>query len=76
MTGLRFRAAWAAMLMFSFTSLVCISFALGGTSAEPKLFAALLWILLFFSSLAGSDRVFSDEEAEGTLMALRVYAPS
>ena len=76
MTGLRFRAAWAAMLMFSFTSLVCISFTLGGTSAEPKLFAALLWILLFFSSLAGSDRVFSDEEAEGTLMALRVYAPS
>ena len=38
--------------------------------------AALLWVLLFFSSMAGADRVFADEETAGTLTALRVYAPS
>lgn len=75
-TGLRFRAAWATMLMFAFTTLVCVSFALAGGTQEPKLFAALLWVLFFFTSMAGADRVFADEETAGTLTALRMYAPS
>lgn len=75
-TGLRFRAAWAAMFMFALTTLSCVSLALGGASLAPELAAALLWVLIFFASLAGSDRVFGDEESAGTLGMLRIYAPA
>ena len=69
----RFRAAWAAMGMFVLTALSAMSLALAGQVLSPQLSAALLWILLFFASLAGADRVFGDEEAAGTLLSLRVY---
>lgn len=69
----RFRAAWAAMGMFALTALAAMSLALAGQTLSPQLSAALLWILLFFASLVGADRVFSDEEAAGTLLSLRVY---
>ena len=74
--GLRFKAAWAAMLMFSLTTLACVSMALQGGTLEPRLLAALLWVILFFASLAGADRVFADEDTAGTLLALRIYGPS
>ena len=69
----RFSAAWAAMGMFVLTALAAMSLALAGQALSPPLSAALLWILLFFASLAGADRVFGDEEAAGTLLSLRVY---
>lgn len=75
-TGLRFRAAWAAMFMFALTTLSCLSLALGGALLAPELAAALLWVLIFFASLAGADRVFGDEESAGTLTTLRIYAPA
>lgn len=74
--GLRFRAAWAAMLMFALTTLACASMALQGGSLEPRMQAALLWIILFFASMAGADRVFADESTAGTLLTLRVYGAS
>lgn len=74
--GLRFRAAWAAMLMFALTTLACVSMALQGGILEPRLQAALLWIILFFASMAGADRVFADEATAGTLLALRIYGAS
>ena len=61
------------MFMFALTTLACISLALGGAHLEPQLAAALLWVILFFASMAGADRVFVDEEASGTLMALQIY---
>lgn len=70
----RFRAAWAAMGMFVLTALAAMSLALAGQALSPQLSAALLWILLFFASLAGADRVFGDEEAAGTLLSLRATA--
>ena len=75
-TGLRFKAAWAAMFMFALTTLACVSMALQGGGLESRLQAALLWIILFFASMAGADRVFVDEDTAGTLLALRVYGPS
>ena len=57
-TGLRFKAAWAAMFMFAFTTLACVSMALQGGGLDPRLQAALLWVILFFASMAGADRVF------------------
>lgn len=74
--GLRFKASWAAMLMFALTALSCVSLALQGASLSPKLAAALLWVILFFASMAGGDRVFLEEEAAGTLLALRIYGSS
>lgn len=74
--GLRFKAAWAAMLMFALTTLACVSMAMQGGMLEPRLLAALLWIILFFASLAGADRVFADEDTVGTLLALRIYGRS
>lgn len=74
--GLRFKAAWAAMFLFALTTLSCISLALQGSTLEPRLLAALFWVILFFSSLAGADRVFGDEDMAGTLLVLKVYGPS
>ena len=74
--GLRFKAAWAAMFLFALTTLSCISLALQGSALEPRLLAALFWVVLFFSSLAGADRVFGDEDMAGTLLVLKVYGPS
>lgn len=71
--GLRFKAAWQVMLMFALTALSCISLALQGEPLEPRLQAALLWILLFFSSAVGMDRNFADEEMRGTLPMLKIY---
>ena len=74
--GIRFKAAWAAMLMFALTTLSCVSLALQGAALSPKVAAALLWVILFFASMVGADRVFLDEEAARTLLALRVYGGS
>lgn len=74
--GLRFKAAWAAMFLFALTTLSCISLAMQGSALEPRLLAALFWVVLFFSSLAGADRVFGDEDMAGTLLVLKVYGPS
>jgi len=72
-SALRFRAAWAAMFMFALTTLACVSLALSGARLTAPLAAALLWVILFFASMAGTDRVFAEEDTSGTLLALRVY---
>lgn len=76
MDGLRFKAAWLAMLMFALTTLSCVSLALGGAALEAELQAALLWVVLFFSAMTGIDRLFADEEMAGTMLVLRLYAPA
>ena len=74
--GLREPAAWGAMFMFALTTLACISMSLAGAGLEPKLAAALLWVSLFFASLAGADRGFADEDLARTLPVLRLYGPA
>ncbi|BAL83825.1 putative heme ABC transporter permease protein [Selenomonas ruminantium subsp. lactilytica TAM6421] len=71
--GLRFKASWMAMFMFALTTLACVSLALQGGQLEPKLAAALLWIIIFFASMAGADRSFADEDMAGTLLTLKLY---
>jgi len=71
--GLRFKAAWGTMFMFALTTLACVSLALQGAGLEPRLAAALLWIILFFASMAGADRGFADEDMAGTLLTLKIY---
>ena len=71
--GLRFKAAWASMFMFALTTLACVSLALQGGQVEPKMAAALLWMMIFFASMVGADRGFADEDAAGTLPVLKLY---
>ena len=66
--SLRQRAVFASMLMFSLTSLACISLAVRGAVLEPELLSALLWVILFFASTA-LDRTFDDE----AIATLKVY---
>lgn len=72
-SGMRFKAAWSAVFMFALTTLSCVSLALQGAALEPELQAALLWIVLFFSSVTGVDRSFAEEEMSGTLAILKIY---
>lgn len=62
--------------MFSLTALAVVALSLYGIVPSPKMAAALLWIVLFFSASVGLDRIFSEEVAQNTLMALRIYATS
>jgi heme exporter protein B len=61
------------MFMFALTTLACVSLAFQGGQLEPELAAALLWIILFFASMAGADRGFADEDTAGTLLTLKLY---
>lgn len=74
LTGLRRRASFAAMLMFALTATASLSLAMSGAFVEPKLLAALLWVVIFFAASAGISGTFEDEAAAGTLSTLKLYA--
>lgn len=73
---LRSKSSWLVVLMFALTTLSCVSLLLQGDRLTPRLLAAMLWVILFFSLIAGAGRGFADEEQSGTLMALQVYGSS
>ncbi|NLN07781.1 MAG: heme ABC transporter permease CcmB [Firmicutes bacterium] len=70
----RTRYAYSALLMFAFTTLVAVSFAVGGVVLDAGLAAALLWVILFFAAMAGLSRTFVQEEEAGTVTALKLAA--
>lgn len=70
----RSRYAYSALLMFAVTTLLTVGFAVGGVGLEVDLAAALLWVIIFFSAMAGLSRTFVQEEESGTALALRVAA--
>ena len=70
----RTRYAVSALFMFALVSLASISMSIGATSLPVELIAALLWVILFFCSMAGLSRVFVQEQESGTILALRVYS--
>ena len=74
--SLRSRSSWLVVLMFALTTLSCVSLLMQGDVLSPRLAAAMLWVILFFSLLSGAGRGFADEEQAGTLMALSVYGSS
>ena len=67
----RQRAIFASMLMFSLTTLACISLAIQGAKLEPELLSALLWVTIFFASSA-INHTFDDE----AIITLKVYGDS
>lgn len=60
-------------LMFGVMVIACISFALQGNILEPRMQAAILWIVLFFTFMTCGEGVFADEVKSGTLLSLRIY---
>lgn len=70
----RTRYACGALSMFALVTLSSISMSVGGAVLSPILQAALLWVVLFFSAMAGLSRVFAQEQETGTIFTLRVYA--
>ncbi|MDZ4723943.1 MAG: heme exporter protein CcmB [candidate division Zixibacteria bacterium] len=71
---LRSRSALSTILMFGVTTLVVVSFSVGQAELPPKLLAALYWIILFFSCIAGMSQSFVREEEAGTALGLRLVA--
>ncbi len=69
-----FRTKYAlnSFLMFAVTTLVIVSFAAGPYHLDTIMHAAFLWIILFFSAMAGLARVFVKEEERGTACALKL----
>lgn len=70
----RCRYAYSAQVVFAITTLIAVSFAMGGGLAETDVAASMLWIILFFSSMTGLARSFLQEEETGTILALRLAA--
>lgn len=71
---LRSHYAFSTLIAFAITTLSCISISVGGVRITNRLLAALLWVILFFSAMAGLSRVFVQEQDAGTITTLRVYA--
>lgn len=70
----RNRYATSVVLMFAVTTLAMISFSVGQAGLGPRLLAALFWIVIFFSAMAGLSAAFVREEESGTALALRLKA--
>ncbi len=78
-TEWRTRVALNALLLFAFSVLVLVGYAVGPTRLtledRPVVNSVLLWIVLFFSAMTGLSRSFVNEEETGTAAALRLSAP-
>ncbi|MFQ5608316.1 MAG: heme exporter protein CcmB [Candidatus Zixiibacteriota bacterium] len=70
----RTRYALNALLMFALVTLTAVSYTTSGVKMESELLSALLWIVMFFSSLTGMGRSFMVEEDAHTAPLLRVFA--
>lgn len=70
----RNRYTTSVVLMFAVTTLAMISFSVGQAGLGPRLLAALFWIVIFFSAMAGLSAAFVREEESGTALALRLKA--
>ncbi len=77
-TEFRTRVALNSLALFALTILAAVSYTIGPyriTEADrPFILSALLWIVIFFASLAGLDRSFVKEEESHTAPLLRLSA--
>ena len=73
---IRTRYSISAILLFIHTSSSIIGFSVAGTKLDEKLASALLWVIMFFTSMIGLSKSFVSEEARGTIMLLKLYTSS
>ncbi len=69
---LRNRYALNALLLFSLSSLLVVRFAVGDVGLGSRTEAAILWIVILFSSAVGLGRSFVGEEERGTVLLLQL----
>jgi len=69
------RYALNAILLFAVVTLTAVSFSIGTFSAGQEVLSALLWIILFFSSMSGLSHIFVREEETHTADTLKLVAP-
>lgn len=74
----RTRVALNAVGLFALTTLAAVAYTIGpfrlAAEDRPFLLSALLWIVIFFASMAGLDRSFVKEEETHTAPLLRLAA--
>lgn len=75
---LEFRTRYAinAIFLFAVTTLVVVSFSIGGARLSPGISSALLWVILFFSAMSGLSHIFIREEEQQTADTLRMVTTS
>lgn len=69
---LRSKQAIGAVLLFAVTSTFAVSFTLGTLGSKGAVAPTLLWIVIYFSAMAGLGRSFIHEEETGTASLLRL----
>ncbi len=72
---LRSKQAISAVLLFAVTSTIAVSFTLGAIGSDRAVTAALLWVVIYFSAMAGLSRSFAHEEETYTAGLLRLAVP-
>ncbi len=70
----RTRYAINAILLFGVTTLTVVSFAVGQSGLPADVYAALFWIIIFFSAMSGLAQVFVKEEESKTAIILKLTA--
>jgi heme exporter protein B len=68
----RTRYAINAILLFGVTTLTVVSFSVGQLGLPADVYAALFWIIIFFSAMSGLAQVFVKEEESRTAIVLRL----
>ncbi len=69
---LRSRYAVTLLLMFVLAALLLVAFAVGQEPVSERVQAALLWVVILFSSAIGLGRAFIAEEERGTVLLLQL----
>jgi len=70
----RTRYSLNTIFMFAVVTLTVISFSVGQFALENKAKCSLLWVVLFFSAMAGLSQVFVKEEESNTSNTLKLVA--
>lgn len=70
------RYALHALGMFVVTTIAIMMFSTAGETLSTGTLAGILWIIIFFTAMAGLGRSFVAEEERGTALLLRLLAPS
>ena len=70
------RYALHALGMFVVTTIAIMMFSTAGETLSNGTLAGILWIIVFFTAMAGLGRSFVAEEERGTALLLRLLAPS
>lgn len=70
----RTRSALNSLALFVVVSVLIILLALQGDDIDDALLSGMMWLVIFFSGMAGLSRSFVAEEERGTAMTLQLFA--